>query len=370
MKTVLIVIDGFGVGAAPDAANFGDEGSNTYEHAACSAADALHNLVELGLNNIDGVNLLPVEAPRASFGRLVELSEGKDTTTGHFEIAGLVSTTAFPTYPNGFPADIIADFERAIERKTLFNGVASGTTIINEYGDEHVKTGSPIVYTSADSVFQIAMHEEVIPLEEQRHICKIARRLLTGEHAVARVIMRPFIGENGKYMRTERRQDFSVKPFAPTLLDKMKAAGYVTYAIGKIEDIFAGCGITNVDHTRNNAAGLEATYRAVGMDFDGLIFTNLVDTDMVYGHRRDREGYWDCLKATDDFLPKIISRLHEGDELIITGDHGCDPTFKGTDHTREYVPLIIYDGKTNKNLGTIEGFHFIAKHILKTFNLE
>lgn len=369
MKIILMVLDSFGIGGAEDAFEYGDQGANTYLHIVEQTGMQLHNMVAMGLNHIDGVGLDTYGNPTGKYARLIERSKGKDTTTGHFEIAGIVSERAFPTYPNGFPKEVIRAFEQKIGTKTLFNGVASGTEIINRFGDEHMRTGYPIVYTSADSVFQVAMSEEIIPIERQKKICEIARAILSGDHNVARVIMRPFVKKGNQYVRTENRRDYSVKPPKHTMLDRLKDAGYTTYAIGKIEDIFAGCGITQIDHSHNNGEGLEATLKALKEDFDGLIFTNLVDTDMIYGHRRDVEGYRRSLEATDAFLPKITQQMQAGDILMLTGDHGCDPTYRGTDHTRENVPLLIY-GDGIGNLGTKKGFTFIAEYILEKFGLK
>ncbi|MBQ1280793.1 MAG: phosphopentomutase [Oscillospiraceae bacterium] len=365
MKRIfLIVLDSLGAGAQPDSAHFGDAGAHTLR--ACHAAGNLHipNLKKAGLGCIDGLSFLGTEsAPAGAFARLEERSAGKDTTIGHWEIAGIVSESPLPTYPEGFPEAVLAPFRAATGRGVLCNLPYSGTACINEYGDTHVKTGDLIVYTSADSVFQIAAHEEVVPPEELYDICRKARTILQGEHGVGRVIARPFIGSgNGNYTRTANRHDFSLLPPQPTLLDAVKDAGKAVIAVGKITDIFAGQGVTETVLTKGNTDGLAKTLALASRDFTGLCFVNLVDFDMLYGHRRDAEGYAAALNEFDAWLPQFLAKLGEDDLVLITADHGCDPAFtKTTDHTREYVPLLILGAQVKPaNLGTRSGFCDIA----------
>jgi len=371
-RVILIVLDSVGVGELPDAYRFGDEGSNTLGHVTEKTGVELPNMGQLGLGNIIPLKSVP-ENPNAigGYGKMAEKSAGKDTTTGHWEIAGLFIEKPFPTYPHGFPDEIIKEFEKRIGRKVLGNKPASGTEIIKELGEEHVKTGFPIVYTSADSVFQVAAHEDVIPPVELYRICEIAREILKGDHAVGRVIARPFTGSSGNFVRTENRRDFSLKPFEPTILDMLKEAGYEVFAIGKIEDIFAGQGITGKNHTTNNDEGITATIKAMDEVKDGLIFTNLVDFDMLYGHRNDVEGYAKALKNFDDRLPEIMEKLTKEDLLIITADHGCDPATESTDHSREYVPLLVYSPlmKHGVNLGVRSTYADIAATIAEIFEV-
>ncbi|WP_422393052.1 phosphopentomutase [Neomoorella humiferrea] len=352
-RVIIIVLDSVGVGELPDAAAFGDAGSNTLGNIAARVNLKLPNMARLGLGNIIPLRgIAPVGSPTAAYGKMASKSAGKDTTSGHWELAGLILEKPFPLYPHGFPPEIIEPFEMAIGRKVLGNKPASGTVIIEELGAEHMRTGYPIVYTSADSVFQIAAHEDVIPVEELYRYCKIARRLLTGEHAVGRVIARPFIGEPGHFIRTDRRQDFSLEPPRPTLLDAVVNAGLQVMAVGKIKDIFAGRGISRWIHTHDNMDGIDQTCNFMREGGRGLIFTNLVDFDMRYGHRNDVTGYAGALEAFDRRLPELIEALNEGDVLVITADHGCDPTTPSTDHSREYVPLLIYGNKIRKiNIG-------------------
>ena len=364
MKRVfLVVLDSFGIGAAPDAAAFGDAGTDTL--AACAATGILSvpHMVSLGLGNIDGVTALPgTDAPTGAFARLRELSRGKDTTIGHWEIAGLVSEKPLPTYPHGFPREVLDAFSRATGRGVLCNLPYSGTEVIADYGAEHLKTGDLIVYTSADSVFQIAAHEDLVPPETLYEYCRAARKILTGEHAVGRVIARPFIGTPGHFTRTANRHDFSLAAPGVTLLDTVSGAGQSVIAVGKISDIFAGRGVTSARFTHSNAEGMAEMMRAVGEDFQGLCFVNLVDYDMLYGHRRDPVGYARALNAFDDFLPSFLAAMREGDLLMITADHGCDPSYtKTTDHTREYTPLLVAGaGVRPGSLGTRQGFSTIA----------
>lgn len=373
-RAVLIVLDSVGAGELPDAFLYGDEGSNTIKNIYNNVKGfELPNLEKLGLLNIDGFeDLKKTENFTGSVAKCGEKSKGKDTTTGHWEISGIILSAPFPTYPNGFPKELMEEFEKKVGRKTIGNYAASGTEIIKELGKEHMETGSLIVYTSADSVFQIAAHEEVVPLEELYSICQKARELLQGQHGVGRVIARPFIGEEGNFIRTENRRDFSLIPPKNTLLDFVKNSGREVYAIGKIEDIFVNKGITKTNHTKNNAEGIEATIFAINEDFEGLIFTNLVDFDMVYGHRNNVEGYANALKYFDDKLPDIIKSLKDDDILIITADHGCDPTTESTDHSREYIPLIFYGKniKGNNNLGILDTFASIGKTILALLGIE
>ena len=372
-KLILIILDSFGVGELEDAYKFGDEGSNTFLNIAKSTESLkIPNLLQLGLGNIQGLNTdMAVANPTGAFGKAKEKFDGKDTTGGHWEIAGLVLDKPFRTYPDGFPKDVMDAFEAKIGTKTLGNYPASGTVIINELGEEHVKTGYPIVYTSADSVFQIAMHEDVIPIERQYEICEIAREMLKGEHLVGRVIARPFEGEAGNYKRTERRKDYSVTPPHDTVLDALKNAGKTVFAIGKIEDIFNRKGITDVIHSTNNGAGIEATYKAMSQEFEGLVFTNLVDFDMLYGHRNDVEGYAKALSYFDERLPEIIDLMNDEDVLMIAADHGCDPTTASTDHSREHIPILVY-GKSiiaGKDIGVRDSFSDIAATIAEFFEI-
>ena len=371
-RVILVVMDSVGVGELPDADIYGDQGSNTLGNILKKMPDLnLENLTSMGLGNIDGLEIPKIENPIGAFGKALELSPGKDTTTGHWEMAGIKLEKAFPTYPNAFPKSIIEQFEKAIGTKTIANEVASGTEIITRLGDEHVKTGYPIVYTSADSVFQIAAHEEVIPLEKLYDMCRIARKMLTGEHAVGRVIARPFIGTSGNYKRTLNRSDFSLLPISKTILDVVKENNMSVMAVGKIEDIFAGVGVTEAVHTKGNMDGVQKTLEYIKTDKKGLIFTNLVDFDMSYGHRNDYIGYGNALKEFDNRLPEIMRSMKDTDVLIITADHGCDPTTASTDHSREYIPILVY-GKQIKpgiNIGIRNGFGDIAATVLDLLGL-
>lgn len=363
-RAIVVVLDSVGIGELPDAADYGDAGSNTLAHVA-EAGGRLEvpNLARMGLGNIAPIaGVVPAAHPTASYGKMTELSKGKDTTTGHWELMGVVTEVPFPTYPNGFPPELISEFERRIGRGTIGNKVASGTEIIKELGEDHVRTGQPIVYTSADSVFQIACHEQVVSVEELYHICRVAREMLSSPHNVQRVIARPFIGEPGAFTRTERRRDFALEPPAPTLLDRIAETGGPVIGIGKIEDIFAGRGITSAIHTGNNADGIEATISAIESGNGTMIFTNLVDFDMLYGHRNDAQGYARALRGFDAALPRILAALRPSDVIAITADHGCDPTTASTDHSREYVPLLVY-GKALQpgvDLGTRSSFCDLA----------
>jgi len=359
-KAVVIVLDGVGAGNAPDADKYGDRGSNTLGNLA-RAVGGLHlpNLEKMGLGNItaiDGVD--ETDAAIAAFGALQEKSFGKDSTSGHWELMGLVVEHPFPTYPHGFPPDVIEPFERAIGRGVLGNIAASGTAIIDELGEKHLATGQPIVYTSADSVFQIAAHKDIVPLKQLYEWCRIAReKILVGKHSVGRVIARPFIGEPGAFQRTPERRDFSVKPFGKTVLNIAKESRLPVLGIGKIEDLFAGSGLTEAIHTSGNTEGIEVTIRAIAEQDSGLIFTNLVDFDMLYGHRNDCGGFAAALREFDAALPDIIASLYPNDVLAITADHGNDPTTPSTDHSRERVPIIFYGNIIKPvNLGVRESF--------------
>lgn len=357
-RVILIVLDSVGVGCLPDADQFDDHGAHTLQHIYESVgALNLPNLCSLGLGCIASIGC-PSTEPIGCYGRMSEQSPYKDTTTGHWEIAGVVVDTSFPTYPQGFPADIINKFEKAIGRGIIGNYLRSGTTILEELGEEHLRTGHPIVYTSADSVFQIATHEDIIPLDQLYDYCRVARGILTGRHAVGRVIARPFRGRPNQFERNNAaRKDFSVAPPENTLLDLLKSRGLATVGIGKIGDIFGHRGLSAEIHTRNNQDGIDRTIEATQdyRDRQGLIFVNLVDFDMVYGHRRNVSGYAEALESFDRRLPEIMTAMSDRDLLILTADHGCDPTYQAhTDHTREYVPLLIYGKKIkrNVNLGT------------------
>ena len=373
MKRVfLMVLDSVGIGEMPDAAQYGDAGSNTLAAASKSPYFSMPHMQELGLFNIDGVTCRPaVEHPAAAFARMTELSKGKDTTIGHWEIAGIASPKPLPTYPNGFPQDLLAEFSRRVGRKVLCNRPYSGTEVIKDYGKEHVETGALIVYTSADSVFQIAAHEAVVPVEELYRDCQIARELLTGEHSVGRVIARPFTGEYPNYVRTKNRHDFSLLPPGTTMLDQLSENGFDVIAIGKIYDIFAGRGITKAIRTGGNDEGIARAIEWTKRDFQGLCFINLVDFDMLYGHRNDVEGYAKGLTTVDRAIPEILAGLREDDLLMITADHGCDPSTPSTDHSREYTPWIIAgpNVKAGTNLGTLPTFADIGATILDFFGV-
>ena len=361
-RVFLIVLDSFGIGAAPDAANFGDAGANTLASVAGTDVLSIPNLTNFGLGSIDGVSSVEkVEAPLATVARLQERSMGKDTTTGHWEMAGIISDAPMPTFPEGFPRELMDAFEAAVGRGTLCNLPYSGTDVIRDYGKEHVETGNLIVYTSADSVFQIAAHEEIVPIEELYEICRTAREMLTGKYGVGRVIARPFIGTAPDFKRTENRKDFSLVPPEDTMLNKLSAKGFDVIGVGKIGDIFAMSGLTETYPTHNNTEGMAKTTELLDRDFNGLCFVNLVDFDMKYGHRQDAVGYANALNEFDAWLGKTLPALRDDDTLIITADHGCDPCDKSTDHTREYVPFFVYRRNTPaKNLGTMSGFDNVA----------
>ena len=372
MKRVfLIVLDSFGIGAMPDAEKFGDKGANTLASCAATGALDIPNLVAAGLGCIDGVCCLPKAGPAGAVARIAEASAGKDTTIGHWEIAGIVSNDPLPTYPDGFPKEIIEPFCQATGRGVLANAPWSGTAVIEKYGAEHMRTGDLIVYTSADSVFQIAAHEDIVSPGQLYEYCRIARRLLQGRHGVGRVIARPFVGTPGAFTRTANRHDFSLEPPADTLLDALQKAGLATVGIGKINDIFAGRGLSEFTYTKNNADGMARTSEYAAKDFTGLCFVNLVDFDMHFGHRRNADGYAKALREFDRWLGDFLPALGAEDMVIITADHGCDPAYTATtDHTREYVPLLVL-GKAVRpvNLGTRESFSDIAATVADIFNI-
>ena len=374
MKRVfLIVLDSFGIGAMPDSHSFGDVDVNTL--AACATSEKLNipNMISAGLGNIAGVSCLPKAAiPTGAYARLTEASMGKDTTIGHWEIAGLISPDPLPTYPEGFPEEVLEPFRAATGRGVLANAPWSGTAVIDAFGDEHVKTGDLIVYTSADSVFQIAAHEDVVPLEQLYEYCRIARSQLQGKHGVGRVIARPFVGTSGAYKRTSNRHDYSLEPPRATMLDAIKGAGLASIGVGKIHDIFAGIGTTEHVYNKSNTNGMEHALNYAGQDFTGLCFVNLVDFDMLYGHRRDIDGYANALSEFDAWLPRLMEKMGDEDIVMITADHGCDPAYSATtDHTREYVPLLIL-GKQVKpvDLGTRKTFADIAATVTELLGVE
>lgn len=374
MKRVfLFVLDSFGIGAMPDSERFGDVNVNTLASCATSPLLNIPNMTAAGLGNADGVTCLPhVENPTGAIARLRESSMGKDTTIGHWEIAGIVSADPLPTYPNGFPDEVLEPFKAATGRGVLANAPWSGTEVIMKYGDEHVKTGDLIVYTSADSVFQIAAHEDVVPLDELYEYCRIARKLLQGKHGVGRVIARPFVGTSGAYKRTSNRHDYSLEPPKATMLDAIKDAGLASIGVGKIFDIFAGRGTTEHVYNTSNTNGMEHAMHYAQQDFNGLCFINLVDFDMLYGHRRDVDGYARALNEFDHWLPSFMEKMGDDDLVMITADHGCDPSYTATtDHTREYVPLMIL-GKRVKpvNLGTRKSFADIAATVTELLGVD
>ena len=364
MRVLLIVLDSVGIGALPDAGQYGDEGSNTLGNVAKAVGGlSLPVLEGMGLANIVEVSgLSPKESPLASYGKMAEAAPGKDTITGHWEMAGVIISEPFRTYPRGFPPALIDEFSRRIGRGILGNVVASGTEIIDALGRQHMATGKPIVYTSADSVFQVAAHEEVIPIEEQYGICQIARELLLGEDKVARVIARPFLGEPGAFVRTGNRRDYALEPERPTVLDALAEQGKTVVSVGKIWDIFSGRGIAQAHKTLDNRHGIETILAVLAGKKGDLVFANLVDFDMLFGHRNNAQGYARALEEVDAGLGRVVRAMAADDILIITADHGCDPTFPGTDHTREYVPLLVYGPglKAGVNLGTRPTFADIA----------
>jgi phosphopentomutase len=372
-RVILVVLDSVGIGAMPDAAEYGDEGRDTLGHIAELRGLSVPNMVRLGLANIRPLTgLTPPAEPEGAYGKATLLSPGKDTTAGHWEMAGIILERAFPTYPHGFPRDLMEKFESAIGHMTLGNVAASGTEIIQQLGEEHLKTRRPIVYTSADSVFQVAAHEEVIPVEELYRICETARGLLQGEHRVGRVIARPFLGRAGSFQRTERRHDYAVEPPRPMLLDILNEAGFDVIGVGKIPDIFLNRGITRSLPGKNNRQALESTEAAVREISRGLVFANLVDFDMLYGHRLDVDGYGRALEEADAFLPRLLAALHPDDLLILTADHGCDPQGPSTDHSREYVPILATGARVRRgvNLGTRTTLADIGATIAENFGLR
>lgn len=370
-RIILIVLDSVGIGEMPDAADYGDSGADTLGHALGSREVHIPHLRQMGLANIRRLPVSPVENPNGVFGKAATSSRGKDTTTGHWEMGGIITSNPFPTYPNGFPARVIEPFERTIGREVLGNKPASGTEIIKELGEEHVRTGRPIVYTSADSVFQIAAHEKVVPLEQLYEWCVIARGQLTGEDEVGRVIARPFIGEPGSFRRTEARQDYAIDPPEETLLDRVKSAGLAVAAVGKIGSIFCHRGTTEELKAGNNNASVDQTLRALESTGRGLIFTNLVDFDMLYGHRNDVEGYARSLEEFDARLPEIQAAMRNDDLLMISADHGCDPGDVSTDHTREYVPVLCWGRRAGAgvDLGIRSSLADIGQTIAENFGL-
>jgi phosphopentomutase len=373
-RVVLIVLDSVGIGELPDAKDYGDEGSNTLGNIArLMKGFSLPNLQKIGLGNIEDIQgISSITEPLGSFGKCIERSKGKDTVTGHWEIAGVVLEKPLNTFPKGFPKDIIDEFEGKIGRKVIGNKVASGTEIIKELGEEHMTTGFPIVYTSADSVFQIAAHEEVIPLKELYRMCEIARGMLIGDRIVGRVIARPFVGERGNFSRTSNRKDFALDPFNTTILEYVKEAGLNVMAVGKIEDIFNGKGVSHAVHIKNNMDGVDKTLEFMDFYEDGLIFTNLVDFDMLYGHRNDVDGYGKALMEFDARVPELLNAMRDEDVLIITADHGCDPSTESTDHSREYIPVLLYgkDIISSINIGTRKSFSDIGKSILEMLKIK
>ncbi len=374
-RVIWIVLDSVGMGEAPDAADFDDVGCNTIGHIMEVYPNLkIPNMRRIGYGNIDGMKgVPPVKAPEGAYGRLKEMSAGKDTTIGHWEMVGIYTPKRLPVYPDGFPQEIIDAFvEKTGVPGILYNAVASGTTVINELGEEHRRTRKPIIYTSADSVFQIACDESIYPPEELYRQCRIAREILTGDHNVARVIARPFVKEGDVFVRTSNRRDFSRKPEPDNLLTRIQEAGQTVYAVGNIEDIFDGVGITEAIHTKDNMDGMDRTIAALDFVKQGLIFTNLVEFDPAWGHRRDVKGSAEGLEAFDARLAELMEKTGEGDTILITADHGCDPTFKGTDHTREYVPLLLWGKgiRAGVNLGTSESFADAGETVRNLLGLQ
>jgi phosphopentomutase len=372
-RAIVVVLDGVGAGANPDAAAYGDEGASSLEHCAQTIGGLeLPHLGKLGLGNITPILGTPPRAEvSGAFGRMNEIAAGKDSVAGHWEMMGVVLEKALPTYPHGFPPEVVTAFEEAIGRKVIGNIVASGTEIIKQLGEEHVHTGSPILYTSADSVFQLAAHQEIISLSELYAMCQTARNLLTGAHAVGRVIARPFIGTPGNFRRTEHRRDFALAPLGTTLLDLLQKAHRDVIGIGKIEDLFAGRGLTERDHTETNKQGMAATLRWLERDFTGLLFVNLVEFDMLWGHRRDSENYAQALREVDSWLPELQKRMDTNDALFFSADHGVDPTFRGSDHTRECVPLLAYGSiiRAGCDLRTRATFADLGQSLARAFGV-
>lgn len=373
-RVILIILDSLGVGGLPDAEKYGDIGVNTLNNIAKNVERFnIPNLIQLGIGNLEGITHVPgTETTTGAFGRCMEVSNGKDTTMGHWEIAGLNISEPFNTYPNGFPDEIIKPFEEMTGRKVVCNLPASGTEVIEQYGPDHMNTGDWIVYTSADSVFQIAAHEEVVPLEELYKACEIAREMLRGEYQVARVIARPFLGKPGTFERSTNRHDYSLKPFNKTVLDNLKDVGKDVLAVGKIVDIYDGEGITESIHTKSNMDGVDQTLNYMKRDIDGLIFTNLVDFDAKYGHRRNIPGYRDALEEFDARMPEILASMNDNDVLMLTADHGNDPSYKGSDHTREYIPILVYGKKikANTSIGTRTTFADIGATVAEILEVK
>jgi phosphopentomutase len=373
-RAIVVVLDGVGAGANPDAHAYGDDGASSLEHCAQATGGLeLPNLGQIGIGNITPIQgTPPTEHARGAYGRMAETAAGKDSTTGHWEMMGVVLHKPLPTYPHGFPPDLVEQFEKAIGRKVIGNKPASGTEIIKELGEEHLRTARPILYTSADSVFQLAAHQEVIPLPELYQMCQIARAMLTGEHAVGRVIARPFIGTPGNFTRTEHRRDFSLAPLVSTLLDVLKDSGKEVIGLGKIEDLFAGRGLTQRDHTETNSEGMAATLRWLKRDFTGLLFVNLVEFDMLWGHRRDSRGYAQALRDVDAWFGRVQQVMRPDDAIFFTADHGVDPTYTGTDHTREHVPLLAYGApvRAGVNLGVRPTFADLGQTLAQAFHVE
>ncbi|MFR3591127.1 phosphopentomutase [Eisenbergiella massiliensis] len=373
MKRIfLFVLDSVGIGAEPDAPEYGDAGTNTLKSAASSPFFHMPNMEKLGLFNIEGIDWHSgTDAPLATVARMQEASKGKDTTIGHWEIAGIYSGRPLPTYPDGFPAELLDEFTRRTGRGILCNKPYSGTDVIRDYGDEHVRTGKLIVYTSADSVFQIAAHEDIVPPETLYEYCRIARQILTGEHGVGRVIARPFTGNSGSYTRTTGRHDFSIEPPSVDMLDQLRDNGKDVIGVGKIHDIFAGKGLTEYTYTQGNEDGINKTLAYMDKEFEGLCFINLVDYDMLYGHRNDIDGYAKALTNFDERLPEILGKMQEDDLLMITADHGCDPGYTvSTDHSREYTPFLLYGKRiAPRNLGTRSTFADIGATVLDYFGI-
>lgn len=380
-RVILVITDSLGIGELPDAGDYGDKGADTFGHIAERMIDFhIPNLRKLGIANIEGIGFEASKLKEPSYkgmiGRLAERSKGKDTITGHWEIAGIMTDVPFKTYPNGFPKEFMDEYENRIGRKTLANYPASGTEIIEKLGEEHEKTGYPIVYTSADSVFQIAANIDVIPLEDLYKMCEIAREMLVGDMSCGRVIARPYVIRDGKRERTSDRRDYAVSPPEPTLLDSIRESGKTVYAVGKISDIFDGQGITESVHTENNMDGVDKTIEAIKRDFEGLIFTNLVDFDSKFGHRRDPIGYGKAIEEFDTRIPEIIEAMKDDDILMICADHGNDPVHSGTDHTREYVPFIAYGSvmesipEEKRNLGTRRSFADVGATIAELLSVK
>lgn len=373
-RAILVVLDSVGIGEMPDADQYGDVGSNTLGNIADQVGGMeIPHLEKLGLGNIAPLKGVAVmDTPEGAFGKSAELSVGKDTVTGHWEMSGVILEKPLNTYPEGFSKEIMDAFESKIGRKTLGNVVASGTEIIERLGDEHVKTGYPIIYTSANSVFQIAAHEGVIPLDELYRYCEVAREMLVGDWQVGRVIARPFVGEDGVYTRTENRKDFALDPFNKTILEYVKEAGQNVMCVGKISDVFNNIGVTHSVHTKNNMQGVDETLKFMKEDLGGLLWTNLVDFDMKYGHRNDYVGYYNAIKEFDERLPEILETMTEDDILILTADHGCDPTTPSTDHSREYIPILVYgkNVKPGANLGVRRTFSDIGKTVLEYLGVQ